>query len=456
MVKDLKSDRAMPHRRKGQYLLPRIAFDWCLRRNLGSASLAQLAVFSVHIDRGSIPSERTFANWEVRTADCLIAEAQNFHDDSELLFQSSDQPAFCMSRIRCDGTNTVKFDSYHVLELDTTYIIGPSPMEVHHLNFWSEAVHITKDLKNARGTLRMVVRQIESVHSRALELTYSVTKPQQFRCLFVTTDGASEQEGFRDMLKVFHKDRPQAAAFGTACQQHAFSNAAKDCIKALDLVCDQWGLPYRCFSTLVKLVHLWRSARSSFPGKTAPGRPVENRWGTAQSSLTHVLAFPPTEICASAIQVVNGRKSKKQRASKSKSRPDSAATEASVDDFERMLARSSRWDSETLVSIVEKRFWVLQRINHKINTTWNIHHCVLQKYVNESQLGAVLSKADDMYGQFEDMFWRTDWYAVATEGFEDGVPLHLSIDEKDHFIPSRSDINMVSVTLIANQATNYA
>ena len=177
----------------------RRSFDLTLRRAAGNQSLKALALFSVDLASGVLPSERTLANKELDTASCIVASkiAWFSEQDSYALSLLEDETVFFWSLIRWDATNTLvsKGISYMNMILDCMYrqfSQGDDAVEASTIS--PEAVPVMS--KDGDTAWAIFHRQVRSVGFPTLHLAIGAdpasSRPRFLRTLVMCTDGGSD------------------------------------------------------------------------------------------------------------------------------------------------------------------------------------------------------------------------------------------------------------------------
>lgn len=454
-------------RETGQHLLPRRAFDICLKSGARRASLHQLSLLAVDCGNSAVaPHRTTLRRWQMKTASAILAESRVWMEENEYsMLCNPDEQGYSFFMMMSDGTNSlcsqgISFDTAY---LNCLYLIGG--VEDRH-RAWPEAVPVEADCKNTDGTWACIQQQLAQVGCPAFECGDKVgSRPNKLRAVLNCSDGGPDQIGARRRMRQLISPRPHVFFADLTCLAHHQSIVERHCLKTADVVSEIWSLPHRYYSAMVKLVNCWRAnARKfrpvltellrgvdpagnavAFAFRKLPQRPIATRWGyssEAEDFFLNLLAAEFETACGAATvrvkpadlvsMIERSTDLWKKHVSKLAAGP---IDEMALDESKAYQAKHGRWNKETIESVKECNFCVMMKLAHAVRSPWRHFHLCLQ--ASDTDFGTpqsvkpvpvwmdmVTGKAMKIDMEFDSLLDR-DWTSLRDCGGLEEVPLEI-------------------------------
>ena len=273
------------------------------------------------------------------------------------------------------------------------------------------------------------------------------------RLFLGTSDGGGDQKRFRRIVHCQVEDMATTLFIDSDCWMHASQLTYRSALACNDSWLRRQSCSFKYFSTLAKIVHLWRdcagkmfrAARDHLGNLEAvsffrklPARCVAGRWGTVSNTESELLQVGQARL-GRVLEVVLGvRATDHDRHALQDADTGAALVPAGLDDpsieetadYRRRLGK---WSRDVLHAVGQGSFWLVLEITRAVHAGVDHHLRSMQKRLTKDVLerfgnhGAqlVCGKARTLLAEMEGA-WEFDWGALISR-YPCDIPPHETL-----------------------------
>ena len=377
-IKKLKQDLVVSEigigRADGKHMQPSAGMILALKRNGGYASCRSTIAFADN----SI-TDRTVRKWEGELGTSALASAIKFHHDcEEMLVNSCGDPdhdpgrkfGIAIHSLAGDATksNSCRGGKLQNLRLTSAYNFpsGQGRLRTHH-EVWADVHKVTDE--SGRGCYALVHKQLRGVQCCALdpEIACAGSGDKFLRFINIHGDDGPDELYLRNRVEQLYFPESSVLVFKGRCGRHQQSLSCGRVLAHTDVLSDRFGLKYKYYSGLVKVIHLWRM----YPEGKKPGVACAGRWGAVSNAEKFVDGV-------GRIYIVERHKRDFRVVSKAELRealklgPSGLKPEDEDQLNEQLLFRKkrSRWEAEALEAVLADGWWWIRDISSRATQPW--------------------------------------------------------------------------------------